>query len=53
LNVQPFEYHIAVNNPTDQPIRTSLKKCMDLPGFDFPDTPVEVAAGGYVVVREK
>lgn len=47
------EYHLAVNNPTDKPIKTTLKKNMDLPGFELPDTPVEVAAGGYVVVREK
>ncbi|HEY3417368.1 MAG TPA: hypothetical protein VGM23_10840, partial [Armatimonadota bacterium] len=53
LNSKPAEYHVAVNNPTDAPIKTVLKKCMDLPGFDFPDTPVDVPAGGYVVVKEK
>jgi hypothetical protein len=47
------KYRVAINNPTDKPIKTTLKKCMDLPGFDFPDTPVEAAAGGYVVVKEK
>ena len=53
LNTKPYEYHVAVNNPTDKPIKTTLRKCMDLPGFEFPDTVVEVAAGGYLVVREK
>ena len=33
LNAKPTEYHVAVNNPTDAPIKTILKKCMDLPGF--------------------
>jgi hypothetical protein len=53
LNSQPKEYHVAVNNPTDAPIQTVLYKCMDLPGFEFADTPIEVPAGGYLVVKEK
>ena len=53
VSVKPFRYYVAVNNPTDQAIRTTLKKAMDLPGFEFTDTPVEVPAGGYVVVKEK
>lgn len=53
LNSKPVEYRVAVNNPTDQPTKTILKKSMELPGFDFRDTPVDVPAGGYAVVREK
>lgn len=53
LSTKPFEYHVAVNNPTDAPIKTTLKKRMDLPGFEFANTPVEVPAGGYTVVKEK
>ncbi|MBU4401074.1 MAG: hypothetical protein KKE86_17310, partial [Planctomycetes bacterium] len=53
LGTRPFEYRVAVNNPTDQPITTVLKKSMDLPGFEFADTRVEAPAGGYVVVKEK
>lgn len=53
LNSKPVEYHVAVNNPTDAPIKTTLKKCMDLPGFEFPDREIEVPAGGYMVVKEK
>lgn len=53
LNSKPVEYRVAVNNPTDAPIKTTLKKCMDLPGFEFPDQPIEVPAGGYVMVKEK
>ena len=53
LCANPSEYRVAVNNPTDQPIKTILKKCMDPPGFDFTDKAVEVPPGGYLVVREK
>jgi hypothetical protein len=53
LNAKPAEYHVAVNNPTDAPIKTVLKKCMDLPGFEFADTVVDVPPGGYQVIREK
>jgi len=45
-------WHVAVNNPTDRPIATTLRKTMDMPGFDFVETPVNVPAGGYVVVRQ-
>lgn len=46
------KYHIAVNNPTDKPIETALKKSMDLPGFEFANTNITVAAGGYIIVKE-
>ncbi|MGA2618751.1 MAG: hypothetical protein ABSF26_14145 [Thermoguttaceae bacterium] len=53
LNTKPMEYRVAVNNPTDAPIKTILKKCMDLPGFEFADNLVDVPPGGYKVIREK
>jgi hypothetical protein len=53
LNSRPMEYHLAVNNPTDAPINTTLKKCMDLPSFEFMDKKITVAPGAYVVIREK
>jgi len=53
LSDSPPQYHVAVNNPTDRRIRTALKKTIDLPRFAFPDTPVDVAPGGYLVVRDK
>jgi hypothetical protein len=53
LQSSPPEYRVAVNNPTDSPIKTILTKCIDLPGFDFPDRPIETPAGGYLVVRER
>jgi hypothetical protein len=53
LSDQPASWHVAVNNPTDASIKTVLKAGFVLPGLDWKDTPVEVPAGGYVVVREK
>jgi hypothetical protein len=53
LNSRPTEYHLAVNNPTDAPITTTLKKCMDLAGFEFADKRITIAPGAYVVIREK
>lgn len=53
LGSKPPLYHVAVNNPTDTAIKTTLRKCMALPRFEFQDTPVEVPAGGYVVVKKE
>jgi hypothetical protein len=53
LSTKPLQYYVGVNNPGDQAITTTLKKTMDLPGFEFADTPVTVPAGGYLVVKEK
>jgi hypothetical protein len=53
LSDSPPQYHVAVNNPTDRPIRTVLKRAMDLPGFAFPDTPVDVPPGACLDIREK
>lgn len=53
LSDKPEQWHVAVNNPTDAEIKTVLRKGMAIPGLDFPDTPVTVPAGGYVVVKEK
>ena len=53
LSSKPPSYHVAVNNPTDRPIKTTLRKCMDLPGFTFADRAIDVAPGAYVVVRAK
>jgi hypothetical protein len=44
---------VAANNPTDRPIRAVLKQTTGLPGFAFPDTPVDVSPGGYLGIRGK
>jgi len=51
VNRDPHLWHVSVNNPTDRHISTTLRKTMNLPGFDFPDTRVDVPPGGYVVVH--
>jgi hypothetical protein len=51
LNDNPARWYVAVNNPTDKPIKTVLKRTMDLPGFDFPDTAITAPAGAYQVIR--
>lgn len=48
---KPHRWHVAVNNPTDRSIRTTLRCSMVLPGLDLPDSPVTLPPGGYVVIR--
>jgi hypothetical protein len=48
---QPHRWHVSVNNPTDQPITTTLKKAIDLPGLEFPDRTVTLAPGQYIVLQ--
>ncbi|MBI2298733.1 MAG: hypothetical protein HYU66_07255 [Armatimonadetes bacterium] len=52
LSDKPQRWHIAVNNPADRPLKTVLRKNLDLPGLGFADTPVELPAGAYQVVYE-
>jgi hypothetical protein len=51
LSREPLAFRVAVNNPTDKPIGTTLRQSMAVPGFVMKDTTVEVPAGGYRVVR--
>jgi len=53
LSKNPPGWHVAVNNPTDRPIKTVLRRSMDLPGFNFPDMPVDLPAGAYRVVMDQ
>jgi hypothetical protein len=50
LSTKPYAYQVAVNNPTDTVLRATLRKTMELPGFAFADTAVDVPPGGYQVV---
>ncbi len=47
----PDRWHVSVNNPTDQPVATTLKKSIELPGFEFPPTTLKLKPGEYVVLR--
>lgn len=51
VGVKPDRWHVAVNNPTDQPVTTTLHRAIDLPGLDLEDTGLTIKPGGYVVVR--
>lgn len=51
VNDSPSEWHVSVNNPTDQAITTTLRAAMNLPGLDLKDTPVTLKPGEYQVIR--
>jgi len=48
---EPPTWHVSVNNPTDRPITTTLRKAMDLPGLQFPEGRITLRPGAYVVIR--
>jgi len=48
---EPDRWHVSVNNPTDQPIATTLEKAIDLPAFEFPKTTLTLKPGEYVVLK--
>jgi hypothetical protein len=45
-----YEWTVEVNNPTDQPITTTLHRNMDLPGFAFSTQDLTLAPGDDRVV---
>jgi hypothetical protein len=47
----PFEWHVAVNNPTDRRIETTLRAAMDLPGLVLPAGRRVFEPGEYRVLR--
>jgi hypothetical protein len=47
----PGSWHVSVNNPTDQPITTTLKKAIDLPGLKFTSQQITVAPGAYRILE--
>ncbi|MGH9963143.1 MAG: hypothetical protein ACREBC_39505, partial [Pyrinomonadaceae bacterium] len=46
----PHRWHVSVNNPTDKPIKATLSKAMDLPGFIFHNTAITLKPGEYKVI---
>lgn len=46
LSESPPRFHVYVNNPMDRTVRATLQPSMEIPGFEFPATEVEVPAGG-------
>jgi len=51
ISDQPERWHVAVNNPTDQTIKTTLHQAMDLPGLVFPDIQLTLNPGEYQVIQ--
>jgi len=43
-----FQWNVAVNNPTDVPVRATFRRGMELPGLDFEPQEHTIPAGGYV-----
>lgn len=50
--IQPFQWHISVNNPTDKEITATLTKNMDLPGFEFPEHNITLKPGEYQLLAD-
>ena len=49
-NVQPFRWHVSVNNPADTAITATLSKRMVLPEFEFPKQTITLEPGEYRVL---
>ncbi|HEY3415859.1 MAG TPA: hypothetical protein VGM23_03150, partial [Armatimonadota bacterium] len=50
LDGKPPLWHLSVNNPTDKPVTTTLKRAMDLPGLDFTEQTLTLQPGEYRVI---
>ncbi len=47
-----YSYYVAVSNPTDKPIQTTLRKNIPLPDFPFESTELTVPPGGYRIASD-
>jgi len=50
-NQTATSWHVSINNPTDQVIKTSLKQVIDVPGLNFTEITVSVSPGEYKVLK--
>ena len=48
---QGYDWHIAVNNPTDRPVSAAFRGGMKLPGLLFEPQTHTIPAGGHLVLR--
>ncbi len=48
----PPAWHLSVNNPTDKPVRTTLKRAMDLAGLEFTEQTLTLQPGEYRVLNK-
>jgi hypothetical protein len=44
-------WHVSVNNPTDRPIQTTLRRSMPLAGLDLPDSTLTLQPGEYRLLQ--
>ena len=42
-----YQWHVAVNNPTDEPVTATFRTGMELPGLDLAPQEHTIPAGGY------
>jgi len=47
---RPPAWHVSINNPTDKPVRTTLRAAMDLPGLAIPEKAITLQPGEYRVI---
>jgi hypothetical protein len=47
-----YRWHVAANNPTDQPVTATFKTGMKLPGLVLRTQTRTVPAGAYVVLQK-
>jgi len=43
-----YQWHVAVNNPTDVPVTATFRRGMKVPGLEFAPQEHTIPAGGYV-----
>ena len=47
-----YRWHVAVNNPTDKPVRARFRQGMDLPGLKLRPRQLTIRAGGHTVLAK-
>jgi len=50
-NDKPARWHVAVNNPLDTPVTTTLRQTMPIPGLEFATREITVQPGEYQVLK--
>jgi hypothetical protein len=49
----PLAWHVAVNNPTDKEITTTIRTAMEIPGLVLPERQWTIPPGEYVVLLDQ
>ncbi len=53
IDGNPPLWHMSVNNPTDKPVTSILKRAMEIPGLDFTEEKVTLNPGEYRVLSKQ